>query len=365
MNNPKLVEYVRQQLEMGITPEHIRANIASGGWNPADLDDAFKTLGVDPGATTPQPGGAVPVPPKPSMSAPSAAPSATQTQSVPNASGVKYAGFWIRFVAVMVDGLILIIPSIIIGIIFQLIGGQALARFATIITTWVYAIVLVNAYGATLGKKLVGITIKSDDLQKLSIGRIILRETVGKLVSGIIIFIGYIIAAFTGKKQALHDYMAHSVVVYKDPSQKHTAGLIVGIIIACILPLLAILGIFSSIVLVSLNSARTLGKDAQIKANLVNIRAAAEIYADQNGNYGNASDCSSAVFSDQQITSALSAIPTEKTCRASGTTYAVSAKLSKGEFCVDSSGASIMGNIIASMDGKVTCEPTMPSDFTN
>jgi len=60
-----------------------------------------------------------------------------------------------------------------------------------------------------------------------------------------------------------------------------------------LLVVVAIIGILASVVLASLNSARTKGTDAAIKANLANLRAQAAIYYDNNGNYGTtATNCS-------------------------------------------------------------------------
>lgn len=53
-----------------------------------------------------------------------------------------------------------------------------------------------------------------------------------------------------------------------------------------LLVVIAIIGVLSSVVLASLNTARSKGSDAAIKSNLANIRAQAEIYYDTNGNYG-------------------------------------------------------------------------------
>lgn len=58
-----------------------------------------------------------------------------------------------------------------------------------------------------------------------------------------------------------------------------------------LLVVIAIIGILASVVLASLNSARSKGADAAIKANLANLRAQAEIYYDTNGSYGAASTC--------------------------------------------------------------------------
>ena len=218
--------------------------------------------------------------------------------------------------------------------------------------------------GASLGKMIVGIKVQSADGQKLSPGQVVLRETIGKIISGIIIYIGYIMAGFTKNKRALHDMMAKTVVVYKDPSRAKNAGLIIGIVLACVLPGIAIIGILSSIVLVSLNVARGKGHDAENKASIEQIGIGMEEYYGKGNTYSKADNCKSGVFSDPSISSFISAIVTSgvmPTCYAEDQSYAISVPMiasSTGgaDFCVDS--AAFNGNGVAVDDGKkASCEP--------
>jgi Tfp pilus assembly protein PilE len=222
--------------------------------------------------------------------------------------------------------------------------------------------------GATLGKMMVGITVKADDFQKLSFGRVLLRETIGKFVSSIILGIGYIIAGVTQRKQALHDKFAHSVVVYKDPSNPSKAGLIIGIIIAAILPALAILGILASVVLVSLNVARQKGQDAKIMSELNSIRASAELYYSTNNNsYSQTRSCSSGMFADQNIQQLITGMSSKKVmCYAEGSSYSISSALSDStkSYCVDNSGFG--GSGTASDNGsEAVCTPMAPATVSN
>lgn len=132
-----------------------------------------------------------------------------------------------------------------------------------------------------------------------------------------------------------------------------------------LLVVIAIIGILSSVVLASLNTARSRGADAAIKANLANIRAQAELLYDTNGAYGVDSTptafteaaCAATadtLFADptitQQITSAGNAsngggIGTGRCVMttANGGSWAVSVPLktnSTNAWCVDSTGAS-------------------------
>ena len=65
---------------------------------------------------------------------------------------------------------------------------------------------------ATLGKKLVGIRVTDLNGQRITFGRAAGRY-LGKLVSAMILMIGFLMAAFTARKQALHDIMAGTLVV--------------------------------------------------------------------------------------------------------------------------------------------------------
>lgn len=130
-----------------------------------------------------------------------------------------------------------------------------------------------------------------------------------------------------------------------------------------LLVVIAIIGVLSSIVLASLNTARNKGSDAAVKSNLANIRAQAEIFYDTYGTYGgstgNPAACpayqsgttpsaSTNMFStDSTIASMTLAAAsagggtTETRCWSSGTKWFVTAKLkSAGYWCVDSAGAS-------------------------
>lgn len=133
-----------------------------------------------------------------------------------------------------------------------------------------------------------------------------------------------------------------------------------------LLVVIAIIGILSSIVLASLNSARAKGNDAKVKSQLAGLRASAEVYYDTNSNYGaGVSDlCSDVFFADtasgmlQYTTQTNYPAGATLSCHTDGTTYAVSALLlstSAGQaWCVDSTGASreISANLI---NGAVSC----------
>lgn len=133
-----------------------------------------------------------------------------------------------------------------------------------------------------------------------------------------------------------------------------------------LLVVIAIIGILSSIVLASLNTARGKGNDAKVKSQLSGLRASAEIYYDNNSNYGAAASdlCSAAFFSDASSGMAQYTLSTNYptgatlTCRTSGAAYAVSALLpgagGTNSWCVDSVGKS-KGELAALGAGVTAC----------
>lgn len=108
-----------------------------------------------------------------------------------------------------------------------------------------------------------------------------------------------------------------------------------------LLVVIAIIGILASVVLASLNSARSKGNDAAIKSNLSNIRAQAEIFYDGNslsydGLCGNANVSSA-------VTAAGNASGITASCNASSTAWVVTVPLKSTPatyWCVDAQGAS-------------------------
>jgi len=115
-----------------------------------------------------------------------------------------------------------------------------------------------------------------------------------------------------------------------------------------LLVVIAIIGILSSVVLASLNTARDKGNDAKVKAQLSTARASAEVYYDSNSNYSSTSACNAGMFADaasgmNRYTNTTN-YPANTTiaCSANNTSYAMKANLSGGAayWCVDSIGNS-------------------------
>lgn len=128
------------------------------------------------------------------------------------------AGFWIRAVAAIIDNIIIGVAQFVLSLIF---GGGVDPEQGNPVLTGVISLVLVIVYfvwfqtknnGQTLGKKILGIRVTNLDGERVSMGKMFLREIIGKTISGLILFIGYLMAI--GKaKRALHDYIAKTIVI--------------------------------------------------------------------------------------------------------------------------------------------------------
>lgn len=122
----------------------------------------------------------------------------------------KYAGFWRRFVAFMIDGLIMLIPLLVINSILPFVG-----YFIVIL---MYKPVFESSpLQATPGKAMMGMMV----FPASGVGRVTFKQALIRClmtwVSQAICFLGYIISVFTVKKQTLHDMVAETVVVYQEP----------------------------------------------------------------------------------------------------------------------------------------------------
>ena len=123
-----------------------------------------------------------------------------------------YGGFWTRFVAWIIDAIII---SVVLATIrlaaqgFEQITSDAL--FNTVVA-WTYFVVLTAARGQTVGKMAVGVKVVTADGQKPGVRAVLLREVVGKAVSAVILFLGFLLIAVDGRKRGLHDRIGSTFV---------------------------------------------------------------------------------------------------------------------------------------------------------
>jgi len=180
----------------------------------------------------------------PAATAPAAAPPVTTapaayaappayppTYAVP---GVQYAGFWIRVIATLIDAIIVRVVVHPIAAIFgfgglalgglgtlglhhgaglpALIFGTGVLAVLTLGASWLYeALMESSSYQATLGKMIFGMKVTDLYGNRIDFARATGRHF-AKWLSGLMLCFGFIMVAFTERKQGLHDMLAGTLV---------------------------------------------------------------------------------------------------------------------------------------------------------
>lgn len=163
-------------------------------------------------------------------SGPAAPPPPPVWDARPPAAGtpVGYGGFWLRVVAYIIDAIILNIGLGIVGAILgislipadpaRMDPAAAMSQMGTfqaiaVVASWLYFSLMESSpRGATVGKMVVGLRVVDEHGQRISF----LRATgrfFAKIISALILLIGYLMVAFTDRKRGLHDIMAGTLVV--------------------------------------------------------------------------------------------------------------------------------------------------------
>jgi uncharacterized RDD family membrane protein YckC len=141
----------------------------------------------------------------------------------------EYAGFWIRFLAKLLDGIVLYI--VILPISFLILGSAAftaseeipsgayvllniIALLFQLSASAAYEVWFLVKKGATPGKMVIGARVITADGRGLSVGRAVGRHFAVYL-SSLTFFVGFIMAAFDEQKRALHDRICDTRVVTK------------------------------------------------------------------------------------------------------------------------------------------------------
>jgi len=165
---------------------------------------------------------------------------ATQTTA---ATSITYASFGARFLAFIIDYIIVgclnfivvapIMTILGLGVASQvqdggqiteeqavgMVAGMMAGIFSAMIAVWIISLLYFSLMESSktqgsLGKMAMGIKVTDLEGNRISFGKAFLRA-IGKVLSGMIMYIGYIMAAFTEKKQGLHDMIASTLVVKK------------------------------------------------------------------------------------------------------------------------------------------------------
>jgi uncharacterized RDD family membrane protein YckC len=157
-------------------------------------------------------------------------------------SSSDYAGFWLRFVAFIIDSIVLSVFYLLLCkplfdfllpvryeefnelsfdyqistiTIWPMDSYFSYAEYALVITAiFYYSFMESSRYQASLGKLALELRVTNEEGERLDFGKALLRNA-AKTISSFLFMIGYIMAGFTERKQALHDIIAHTLVVKK------------------------------------------------------------------------------------------------------------------------------------------------------
>lgn len=130
----------------------------------------------------------------------------TSTEQAKQLTTDEYMGFWVRFAAAVIDSLIITVASFMLY--FNWIG-----LFIAVPLPWLYYWLFTGIKGQTLGKMALSIKVVDENGHIPGLGKAALREVVGKILSCITLYIGFLWIIWDGNKQGLHDKIANTYVV--------------------------------------------------------------------------------------------------------------------------------------------------------
>jgi uncharacterized RDD family membrane protein YckC len=148
---------------------------------------------------------------------------------VPLVAVVRYGGFWMRFVAAVIDGILVelvVLPvGAVVGAVIGLAGSAVdmpgigihmvsliISGAVGVLASWIYeAAMESSSKQATVGKMALGLKVTDLEGRRISFARASGRHF-AKYISGLTLLIGYIMAGFTERKQALHDMIVGTLV---------------------------------------------------------------------------------------------------------------------------------------------------------
>jgi uncharacterized RDD family membrane protein YckC len=148
------------------------------------------------------------------------------TESPAAAPEVRYAGFWRRLLAFVVDLGVTSLIFFALAIILPILLGPRLGvprgsvilasgAVAWLVITWLYwALMESSSRQSTVGKDMFGIMVTDAEGNRMSFRKATVRH-LGKVASALPVLAGFVMAGFTAKKQGLHDLITGSRVVVK------------------------------------------------------------------------------------------------------------------------------------------------------
>lgn len=145
-------------------------------------------------------------------------------EAVPSAGDAEYAGFWRRLAAAAIDFAVLLLVGFCLAIIVPILIGPLVGLpddvylVGAVIAFWViapwlyYSLTERSSKQGTPGKTTMEIMVTDTEGKRISFGRATKRYW-AKVISAVMLLAGFIMIAFTARKQGLHDILAQCLVV--------------------------------------------------------------------------------------------------------------------------------------------------------
>lgn len=126
----------------------------------------------------------------------------------------RYAGFWIRLVAYIIDALILGAITFPVTQVLASMGiGEHSSNIMNIAISWMYfAVFESSTWMGSPGKKALGLIVTDEQGMRITVGRAT-RRYFAKILSVLLLGLGIVMIAFTARKQGLHDKMFNTLVM--------------------------------------------------------------------------------------------------------------------------------------------------------
>jgi uncharacterized RDD family membrane protein YckC len=140
-----------------------------------------------------------------------------QILDAPEEKGIRlqYAGFWVRTGAYLIDGIILYAVGFVLSFVLGDLGvGAVGAIINTLIGVGYFAVMESSVYQATPGKMAVGVKVGDQGGGQISLMNAIGRYF-AKIISAILLCIGFMMVGWDEKNQGLHDKLADTLVFYQ------------------------------------------------------------------------------------------------------------------------------------------------------
>ena len=144
------------------------------------------------------------------------------------ASSRVYAGFFVRLTAYLLDKIIIGVPLVIVRLILwslqdmdsanilvrKIFFSFTLTDIILYIISIAYFVFMTYLMGRTFGKRIMKLKVVSAEDRKPTLFEIAFREIIGRYLSTVILWIGYLMIGAGDQKEALHDYLADTRVIY-------------------------------------------------------------------------------------------------------------------------------------------------------